>query len=251
MRQDFVLQAVEDDLQRLVVDLARLEVADAEVDSAVKEIEGKLPPGMTLDDILKRENMDAGALRGQIALELKVKKLMADELKGATNVSEQEISDFYDKEKQSLQVPESVKARHILVAVDPKDDATAKQTKKAKADDLKKKLDGGADFAELAKANSDCPSKENGGDLGTFRRGEMDKAFEAAAFSQATNVVGPVVESSFGYHIIEVIEHNQERTMTLADSHDTIARFLRQKKEQETLQTLLETLKSKADIKQM
>lgn len=75
---------------------------------------------------------------------------------------------------------------------------------KEKITDLKKQLDAGADFAALAKENSDCPSGAKGGDLGEFTRGQMVKPFEDAAFSQKLNKVGEIVESPFGYHLIKV-----------------------------------------------
>ncbi|HRR33131.1 MAG TPA: peptidylprolyl isomerase [Kiritimatiellia bacterium] len=79
-----------------------------------------------------------------------------------------------------------------------------KAAKKDKIASIKKQLEDGADFAELAKANSDCPSGQKGGDLGEFTRGQMVKPFEDAAFSQEIGKVGDIVETQFGYHLIKV-----------------------------------------------
>jgi len=78
--------------------------------------------------------------------------------------------------------------------------------KKAKIEDLKKQLNDGADFAELAKDNSDCPSGQNGGDLGSFTRGKMVPEFEEVAFSQKIGEVSDVIETQFGYHLIKVTD---------------------------------------------
>jgi len=84
-----------------------------------------------------------------------------------------------------------VRASHILVST------------LAEAVDLQEKIANGADFAELAKAHSSCPSKANGGDLGPFGRGMMVKPFEDAAFgSDIGKVVGPV-QTQFGYHLVK------------------------------------------------
>jgi peptidyl-prolyl cis-trans isomerase C len=85
-----------------------------------------------------------------------------------------------------------VHASHILV----KDEATAT--------DLKKKIEGGESFAELAKKHSSCPSGQQGGDLGWFSRGQMVKPFEDACFGNPENVVVGPVKTQFGYHLIMV-----------------------------------------------
>jgi len=81
----------------------------------------------------------------------------------------------------------------------------SKEVKRAKLEDLKKQLDAGADFAELAQEHSVCPSgKQDGGNLGTFARGQMVKPFEDAAFAQEVGKVGDIVETQYGYHLILV-----------------------------------------------
>jgi peptidyl-prolyl cis-trans isomerase C len=121
--------------------------------------------------------------------------------------------------------------------------------KKAKAEGLRKQLLAGADFAETAKNNSDCPSKNTGGDLGTFPRGDMVKPFEEAAFTQEKNAIGPVVETDFGYHIIQVLERIAPKTMGLDETMKTrISSYLQQQKQQENFETLLKKLKAKANI---
>ncbi len=86
-------------------------------------------------------------------------------------------------------------ALHILVKTEP--EALA----------LAKKLDGGADFSQLAKRNSMCPSKKRGGDLGEFKRGAMVKPFDNAVFkkgSEDQSYIGPV-KTRFGFHLIRVL----------------------------------------------
>ena len=87
-----------------------------------------------------------------------------------------------------------VQARHILVAT------------KELAEEIKQKLDDGAEFAKMAEEHSECPSKKRGGDLGWFGKGAMVRAFEVAAFSaQEGDVVGPL-KTEFGWHLIYVYE---------------------------------------------
>ncbi|MBI5549497.1 MAG: ankyrin repeat domain-containing protein [Deltaproteobacteria bacterium] len=104
--------------------------------------------------------------------------------------------------------PETVTASHILIMTRPSDTADERAAKKARAEAVRQRLLAGEDFARLARETSDCPSKEQGGDLGEFRRSAMVKPFADAAFSQAAGAIGPVVETQFGYHIIKVNRRN-------------------------------------------
>ena len=108
-----------------------------------------------------------------------------------------------------------------------------------------KQLVEGADFAKLAKENSECPSKERGGDLGTFPRGRMVKPFEEAAFKLPDNELSPVVETKFGYHIIQVLEHNEAQKKSLEEVKVTITETLQNQKKQEMAKNYIDGLKAK------
>jgi peptidyl-prolyl cis-trans isomerase D len=126
---------------------------------------------------------------------------------GAPPVTNQQVEQYYQAHQKDFQVPEEVQVRHILIKVaanaDAKTDAAAKQ----KAEDLLKQIKGGADFAALAKANSDDPgSKDAGGELGMIQRGVTVPAFESAAFSLQPGQISDVIKTQFGYHILKVEE---------------------------------------------
>ena len=89
-------------------------------------------------------------------------------------------------------------------------------------------------------------SKQKGGDLGTFRRGQMVKPFEEAAFTQKENEIGPVVESPFGYHIIEVLEHNKERTLPIDEVRDGIVTSLEREATEPVVRKFIEDLRANA-----
>ncbi|MEP3481047.1 MAG: peptidylprolyl isomerase [Fuerstiella sp.] len=83
-------------------------------------------------------------------------------------------------------------ARHILVP----DEAACQ--------DLKTKIEGGTDFADMAKEHSQCPSGAKGGDLGTFQKGQMVPEFDQVVFNDALNTVHGPVKTQFGYHLLEI-----------------------------------------------
>jgi len=107
-------------------------------------------------------------------------------------IGEEQVKKYYEDRKKDFK---QVKASHILV------------NQEAQAKDIYKQLKGGADFSELAKKHSiDTGTKDNGGDLGYFTQGQMVEAFEEVAFSLKVNKIGEPVKTSFGYHIIKVLE---------------------------------------------
>jgi peptidyl-prolyl cis-trans isomerase C len=224
------------------MDKRNIQVSQAEEDAMRKDIAASLPEGMTLDDILKKNPEKADQLKEQLRNLVKADKMLGDRIK----VSDADITDFMAKNKEKLAIPENVHARHILIAFDEKDTDKTKADKKKKAEDIRAQLVKGADFAQLAKDNSDCPSKQNGGDLGVFPKdGQMDPVFSAAAFSQTTNAIGQVVETKFGYHIIQVLAHSKAGTV----SRDQVKFELKQEKRDKAVDDLVKELKVKANIK--
>lgn len=150
-----------------------------------------------------RENVLAGALYNELVKSVKV--------------DDADLKAYYEAHKAEF---ESVKARHILIRF--KGSAVPLRTglkelseeeALAKATDIRKQLLAGGDFISLAKTESDdSGSGANGGDLGTFKHGQMVGAFETAAFAQPVGQIGEPVKTQFGYHIIKV-EEKQSKTL--------------------------------------
>src|SRR6185369_9020221 len=168
--------------------------------------------------LLAQEGMKAGLdkdpdVTNQLAL-LKENLIAQAELKkmdAAMKVSDADLQKYYDEHKGEY---EQVKARHILIAF--KGSPAAQTGKKeltedeakAKAEDIRKQIEGGADFAALAKKESDdTGSGAQGGDLGSFTKGQMVPEFEKAAFAAKPGELTPVVRTQYGYHVIQVQEH--------------------------------------------
>lgn len=101
---------------------------------------------------------------------------------------------------------DTVSAAHILLMYEGSMRSTASRSKdeaKEQIEALKAEIDGGADFAALAKEHSDCPSGADGGSLGTFGKGQMVKEFEDSAFSMDVGETSGVVVTDFGFHLIQ------------------------------------------------
>jgi peptidyl-prolyl cis-trans isomerase D len=144
----------------------------------------------------------------------KAKYLLVEtaKIRPTIQVSDADVTADYAANAATYRKGEEIHARHILYKVDGTNDAA----QKAKAEAAVRRLKGGADFAALAAAESDDPgSKANGGDLGSFPKGRMVKEFEEPAFgAKEKEIIGPV-KSSFGYHVIQVLEKTGERVQPL------------------------------------
>ncbi|MEO8200890.1 MAG: peptidylprolyl isomerase [Gemmatimonadota bacterium] len=122
--------------------------------------------------------------------------------------NDRELRDYFERQSAGLtaeqrKTPPAISFRQVVVA--PHASAQARAVAKAKADSIVRELRAGADFASAAKRFSEDPaSREKGGDLGWFRRGQMLVEFEREAFRLRPGVISEPVESSFGYHIIQV-----------------------------------------------
>lgn len=143
------------------------------------------------------------------------------------DITDAQIEVHYNQNIERFSRQEEIKASHILLKVAGDAPPAEKDTVRLKADNLLKQLKDGADFATLAKANSEDPgSKTRGGDLGWFSRGRMVKPFEDAAFSMQPGEVSAVVESKFGFHIIKVENHRPEGVKALDEVRDHIEEIL-------------------------
>src|SRR5262245_55371749 len=130
----------------------------------------------------------------------KIRHLLVDTdaLRAKTVVPPADIERAYNNSIEQYSTPEQIRASHILLKTEGKDEAAVK----ARAEELAKQAKAGADFADLAKKNSeDEASAKNGGDLDYFSRGRMVPEFEQAAFTMEPGQISDPVKSSFGYHV--------------------------------------------------
>ena len=227
-----------------------IEVGEEDIDAAIKEIKNHLPANAgSLEDAIKEHGMTMDELRKNLATDLKIRKLLDGVVKDATNITDKAASDYYNNNKDQFKQPESVHARHILVKVDPNADEKTKAEKKAEIEGYRKQLlEHPEDFAKLAKEHSDCPSGQRGGDLGTFSHGQMVPAFDKAAFEQKKDEIGTVIETRFGYHIIQVLEHNSAGELKFDEVKERIKQMLAGQNQQKALEEYLANLKKDAKI---
>ncbi len=154
-------------------------------------------------------------------------------------VADTQIQSFYNSHKDQYRVPERVKARHIMISTAGKSKDELPKLK-AKAEDLLKQVKAGGDFSKLAEKNSeDTVTAKVGGDLGWVVRGQMPAAdLEAAAFALQPNQISDVIGTSYGYHVVQVLEKEPARLRPLEEVKGEILGTLRAQVGIEKMQTL-------------
>lgn len=168
--------------------------------------------------------------------------LSLDSLLPTTEVALDEVQKAYDDQIKRTQLQESRQASHILIALDKNATAEDKQKARAKADDLLKQVKAKpAAFAELAKAHSQDPgSAANGGDLGSFKRGDMVKPFADATFGMKVGELSGVVESEFGFHIIKLTGITEAKAPTFESLRAQIEMELKRQRAQKKFAEMAE-----------
>jgi peptidyl-prolyl cis-trans isomerase C len=166
------------------------------------------------------------------------------------SVTDEDMEQYYNLNKEKFSVPEQVRARHILIKVSPDAPDEEKSKAREKAQAILERAKKGEDFAQLATENSDDPgSGSRGGDLGFFGRGRMVKTFEEAAFSLKPGQMSGIVETRFGYHIIKAEEYTEARTKPLDEVKDTVQKQLKDEMAKSKATEFIQTVTEEAGMK--
>jgi len=223
-------------------------VENDDVEKRYSEVRSQFQDEAQFQNAMDAMNYTEKSLKFDLERMLSVDVFINEELVQKTTVTEDETRDFYEKNPNYFMQPEQLRASHILITLDDKDNEEKKQTALQRIKEVQAKLESGEDFASLAEEYSEGPSSEKGGDLGFFQRGQMVKAFEDAAFALEQGEVSDIVETSFGYHLITVTDRKTEMTAPYDSVKANIEQHLRQKRVAQKARVLLDTLRETATI---
>jgi len=224
--------------------------SDQEVQQMVAARKQNFPNEEAYKKALAQAGVTEAKLREQARDTIAVQKYVQTKLAPQATVSDQATKDFYEKNKGQMQMPERLHLRHIFVLVDQKATPADREKAKQKAEGLLKRVQGGEDFAKVATEASDDPgSKSRGGDIGLVGHGQTDPAFEAAAFAlKKPNEMSPVVQSSFGYHILQLLERKEPSTVPYEQVKGRIEQMLKQQQVQKLFQVRADQLRAKGKV---
>ena len=209
--------------------------------------------GKTIADVKKQLVSDPNTLRFAT-----IQKYVEQKVMPQIKVSNAEIEKYYREHQNQFMAPETVNASHILISTMPDQNAGKKPTPaeqakkdkeaKAKAEKILAQLKQGADFAAIAAKESDCPSKQQKGNLGNIQRGQMVPEFEKAAFALTKpGQLSGIVKTQFGYHIIKLNKKTPAAAVPLAKVKDGIRAQLQNDGIRKALEAMV--AKAKQDLK--
>lgn len=208
-------------------------VSEKEIDKELNSFMESYGGEDTFNAALEQSGISLDYFKQDIENFLKIEKL----LKPSIKITEDEMKEFFNENKDSFAQKEQVEASHILV----EDEAKAKE--------VEKKLADGEDFAKLAKEYStDTSNAEKGGELGYFGKGEMVPEFEKVAFATKVGEISDPVKTDYGYHIIKVTDKKAAKEAVYEDHKEEVKKALFDEKLNTEYPTWLEKKKKKYDI---
>lgn len=207
---------LEDALEDLVADKLfgkqvrelNLEVGDAEIQAAIDDVVRQ--NGFSGEDQLaaavQAQGLSMSEYRSNLKSQLSQMKLLSMKVRSKVKIDDEDVKRRYAELAAAEQGEEEIHARHVLVRVAPDAPAADVEGARVRAEAIAARARAGEDFASLAKASSEGASGEEGGDLGWFRRGEMARELEEAAFHLQGGGISPPIRSRFGWHVVQVLE---------------------------------------------
>ncbi len=233
-KQNLITEMTSELLIKDRADRIGITVSDREIQDAVVRLKGQY--GIKTDEefaeSLKKSGLTRPEMEARLRDTLLTNKVFARELRSREDLSDKELRERFEREKERYKLPERAKLREIIVVIPEGADEAAKARLRAQADEAYARAKQGEDFGTLVTNYSGAPSKDKAGDVGEVARGELLPILDAGVFaSDAGSVVGPI-ETRFGYHIVRV----EQRMPAEVPNFDTVKDRLRNDAGEESFQ---------------
>lgn len=236
---------LEDLIERKLL-LAKAKEDGMEVENETKMVienilkENNLSSEKDLEEIMKNEGINYSAWKEELKNNLLQQKVIRKYVDSNISVDDAEMLEYYRKHPEEFTEPEEVKIKGIFL----EDKEGIEEMMKNVEEELKNK-----NFEEVASIYSEGPEKERNGDLGTFKKGEMDKNLENHVFSMKVGKLTPWIKTSKGYYILKLEERKEAKLKSFDEARDEILDKIIETKRKPLLKKFFEDLKAKSYIK--
>jgi peptidyl-prolyl cis-trans isomerase SurA len=209
--------------------------------------QNKLASMDELEKAVTSQGLNWEDFKNNIRNHILTQKVISQEVGGHISIGESDGRKYYDEHKAEFVRPEQVALREIIVNTDGKKEAELPDLKK-KAETALKRVKDGEDFGEIAKRLSDGSTKEQGGFIGTFKRGELAKQLEETVFKMKKNELTDVLETKQGYLVMQVMEHYDEGEQSFEKVKNEIMDHLYNQKLEPAAREYLKTLREQSYV---
>ncbi|MFN3200355.1 MAG: peptidylprolyl isomerase [Bradymonadia bacterium] len=230
-------------------DKRRINITEGEVSGHIEQV--KRQQGWSDEQMqlyLTGQGINTADFRSQVREQLLQRKVIMRVIGDRIRVSEGDLQEFYKSQMTQAQTEFELEAAHILLKLPEGATAVESAAAKQKAEEILARIRAGESFEDLARQYSQGPSAQNGGYLGTFRRGSLDPAFEAIAFNLEVGGVGGPVQTKFGFHVIKALKRNQLPVPPFEEVRSQLRMKLTEKRRVEELKRWVEELKAKSYV---
>lgn len=238
---------IEEVLIRQAAERKISEVPEEMLEAALEQVKTQFGGPEAYADFEAGQPAEYAAMRQSVTSQIKVDLLRKELTSRAGAPKPSEVADYYVKNKEQFSSPELVHAMHIVKHTGAHAGPETSEDQALSAlTEIKKQLDAGRSFEEVANENSDCGG--NGGDLGWFPRGQMVESFEDVVFEMQPGEVSGIFKTEFGYHLAKVVERRPSEVRPLTEVRDEIAAHLLEQKKGHIIESYLDQQRSRAVI---
>src|SRR5215469_5826235 len=200
-----------------------------------------------LEKAVTSQGLNWEDFKNSIRNRILTQKVVQQEVGSHINIGESDAKKFYEEHKSEFVRPEQVALSEIIINTEGKKESELPDLKK-KAETALKRVKDGEDFGEIAKRLSDGATKEQGGYIGTFKRGELAKSLEDVVFKMKRNELTDVIETRQGYLVFKVLEHYDEGQQSFEKVQDEIKEHLYNEKLEPAVREYLKTLREESYV---
>ncbi len=219
------------------------------MEERITEVKASFRSDAIFEHKLTNQGMTLDQYKAELETDLYMDQIIKKEIEPKIQVPENEIRDYYEKNKNKFLSQEKVRASIILLKFDPSAGKAGEQKILKKFESILDQLHNGADFAAMARKFSQDSLASKGGDLGFFTRKQMLPAFSNRAYNMKVGEVSDIFRTGHGFHVLKVTDKKPEGTSPFEVEKEKIKTFLSQKKSSKATQDYIETLKKQAQIK--
>lgn len=225
-----------------------IEITEDEVNSEITAMKSQFPSEEMFLESLASQGLTEDKFREQISRNVAIRKFVDEKIAGEIAIPQEVKMEYYETNIERYEHEDQIAARHIVVTAKEDDTPESREEKQVLLADLRERVLGGEDFSALAIEYSEGPASSRGGDLGFFSRGQMVKEFEDAAFAMKPGEVSEVIETQYGFHLIQVYDQRSAGLSSFEEVEGSIEEMLKRPRINDAVNSRVEALKEAGTV---